>query len=260
MQRYLRALGWAVLAAAPVLIATLAVASARPHAPARLLSNAMWVSWLVGALAFGSSVLWSRGARRAGRALGLFALATALTWAAFLVWLSAVTHVTVVALDEGERAELTLREGRLRHPSLEFSISDPGTEDLAADPAISEELTLAGGAPWATAHQIWGWRGEDAEIALDLSRAPSADLQILEAAAVQTAAALRASGHEVERPDDQGGRVRVEASLSGGGHSITDLQIFTRRERSYRLVVTVTATEIERWRPWLDAVRVEAEH
>lgn len=86
---YFRALGFAALASAPILLATLAVAAARADAPSSLVTRALWVAWIAGALAFGAARLHQRGARGAARGVGAFAVLVVLSWSAFLVWLSA---------------------------------------------------------------------------------------------------------------------------------------------------------------------------
>lgn len=88
---YFRALGFAALAGAPVLLATLAVAASRPDAPGSLLSKALWVAWLVGAIAFVAALIHHRGGERAARGLALFAGLVVAGWCGFLVWLSTVS-------------------------------------------------------------------------------------------------------------------------------------------------------------------------
>jgi len=87
--RYLRALGWAAFAGAPVLIATLAVAASRPQAPGSLITRALWAGWIAGALAFVAALLHHRGAERPARVVGAFAGVVVALWLGFLVWLSA---------------------------------------------------------------------------------------------------------------------------------------------------------------------------
>lgn len=87
-QRYLRALGWAAFAAAPVLLATLAVASTRPAAPPSLIGRSALVAWLAGALAFAASILRAKDALRPSRAVGGLAVVTVCAWCALLVWIS----------------------------------------------------------------------------------------------------------------------------------------------------------------------------
>jgi len=86
---YLRALGWAAFAGAPVLIATLAVAASRPQAPGSLVTRALWACWIAGALAFVAALLNHRGAARAARVVGAFSVVVVALWLGFLVWLSA---------------------------------------------------------------------------------------------------------------------------------------------------------------------------
>ena len=88
---YLRALGWAALASAPVLLATLAVASARPDAPVSLVPRSLWVAWLIGAVAFVGALTHHRGGERIARGLAVFAGVLVVAWAGFLVWLAAAT-------------------------------------------------------------------------------------------------------------------------------------------------------------------------
>lgn len=88
---YFRALGFAALAGAPILLATLAVAASRPEAPASLLPRALWAAWLAAAVAFVAALLHHRGARRVAWGLGGFAVLVIAMWSAFLVWLSAAT-------------------------------------------------------------------------------------------------------------------------------------------------------------------------
>ena len=86
---YFRALGFAALAGAPILLSTLAVAAARPEAPGSLIPRALWVAWLAAAIAFVGALLHHRGAHRPARALAGFAGLVIVLWSAFLVWLSA---------------------------------------------------------------------------------------------------------------------------------------------------------------------------
>ncbi|MEZ4335238.1 MAG: hypothetical protein R3B82_01300 [Sandaracinaceae bacterium] len=88
---YFRALGFAALAGAPILLATLAVAASRPEAPVSLLPRALGAAWLAAAIAFMGALLHHRGARRPARALGGFAVLVIVLWSTFLVWLSAAT-------------------------------------------------------------------------------------------------------------------------------------------------------------------------
>ena len=83
-----RALGWAVLAAAPILIAALATAVSRPTAPGRLLGQSAWAAVLAGGLAGLASILASRGALGAARRVGGLAFVVVAGFSAFLVWLS----------------------------------------------------------------------------------------------------------------------------------------------------------------------------
>ncbi len=87
--RYARALGWAAFAAAPVLLATLAVASSRPSAPTALVGRSAWVAWIAAALAFAASILRSRDAVRPSRAVAGLAGLTVAAWCGLLVWIAA---------------------------------------------------------------------------------------------------------------------------------------------------------------------------
>lgn len=89
--RYLHALGWAAFAAAPVLLATLAVASARPEAPPSLVSRSALVAWLASALAFAASLLHGRDAVRPSRAVAMLAALVVVGWLGMLVWISTKT-------------------------------------------------------------------------------------------------------------------------------------------------------------------------
>lgn len=250
--RYVRALGWAAFAAAPVLLSTLAVISARPHAPGRLLPSAMIVAWLAGAFAFGGSLLHARGARRVGRGAAIGGTAIVVGWSIFLGWVSIATRIAV--LDEDERAELVFEGGSLRHPTLTFSLSDPDLE-VAAD--LVRELEEAGGPVWARAHRVWAWRDEHTEVSLDLSRAPLEE-RTIERTLEDMREALRRAGHRVtlgERIDAS--EARVEAELTGGGRLLQRVFLFSREGRGYRLVANVTTRDADRWRSWLDALQVE---
>ncbi|MCB9593865.1 MAG: hypothetical protein H6719_14115 [Sandaracinaceae bacterium] len=88
---YLRALGFAALAGAPVLLATLAVAATRPDAPGTLLPKALGVAWIAAAVAFVGALIHHRGGSRAARALGVFACLVVAGWCGFLLWVSAAT-------------------------------------------------------------------------------------------------------------------------------------------------------------------------
>ncbi len=86
---HLRALGWAALASAPALIATLAVVSTRPDAPGSLVTGALFVAWLAGTLAFFAALVHHRRGVRAARALAGLSAGVVALWSVFLVWLSA---------------------------------------------------------------------------------------------------------------------------------------------------------------------------
>lgn len=89
--RYVRALGWAAFAAAPVLLATLAVASARPDAEQSLVGRSALVAWLASALAFAAALLHDRDAVRPSRAVAGLAALVVVGWLALLTWISTKT-------------------------------------------------------------------------------------------------------------------------------------------------------------------------
>lgn len=86
--RYARAAGWAAFAAAPILLSALAVAAARPHAPASLVTNAAWAAWIAGALAFVASMLAARGASAPARLVAGLCVLVVVGFSLFLVELS----------------------------------------------------------------------------------------------------------------------------------------------------------------------------
>ena len=89
--RYARPLGWAAFAAAPILLAALAVASSRPNAPASIVGHAAWAAWIAGALAFVGATLHERGSFTAARAIGAGAALVVVGFCGFLVWLAMAT-------------------------------------------------------------------------------------------------------------------------------------------------------------------------
>ena len=89
---YFRALGYAALAGAPILLATLAIMAARPAAPGSMLPKALVVAWLASALAFVAALVHHRGGPRAARAMAALAALVVAGWCGFLVWLSMATR------------------------------------------------------------------------------------------------------------------------------------------------------------------------
>ena len=260
MMRYARALGWGALAAAPILLAALALVASRPNAPGSVFVNAMWAAWIAGALAIAAGVLAERGGRRAGRALGSLAGIVAIGFCIFLVWISIATRPRLAALDTHERADLvrvaaTSEDGpreaaRLRHPHVGFSISDP-SRDLEPAPSVEEEAAGAGGPEWGRAHRVWAWEGRQTEIVVDLSRVERADATALDTAMFEIATPLRRSGNIVRRADDGW----VDVDLGGGGTSLTRVLLVEANGRAYRVVIGVVTRDRERWRAWLETAR-----
>jgi hypothetical protein len=256
MMRYARALGWGALAAAPILLATLALVASRPQAPGSVFAHAMGAAWIAGGLAFGAGVVAERGAPRASRALGSLAGAVAIGFCIFLVWISIATRPVLAALDARERAGLERVVGdpsepaRLRHPLVGFSFSDPG-RDLEPAPSIEEEAARAGGPEWRRAHRIWAWEGRQTEVVVDLSRTERADAAALDNAMFEIATPLRRSGNIVRRAED--GWVVVD--LRGTGTSLTRVLLVEVNGRAYRIVIGVVTRERDRWLAWLETAR-----
>lgn len=84
----MRALGWAAFAGAPILLASLALASARPTAPPSLVPKALVAASIAAGLAFAAATLAARGGTAAARRVGGLAGLVVVGFCAFLVWLS----------------------------------------------------------------------------------------------------------------------------------------------------------------------------
>ncbi|HEY8430092.1 MAG TPA: hypothetical protein VIL20_17040, partial [Sandaracinaceae bacterium] len=102
--------GWAVLAAAPILLGALAVVSARPDAPPSMVLGAGTASCVAGGLALVAALLEDAGRRRSARAAALAAASVVAISLAFLVLASRRLEPRAVALDEPERADLARAE------------------------------------------------------------------------------------------------------------------------------------------------------
>jgi hypothetical protein len=243
--RYLRGLGWAAIAAAPILLGTLALLASRPDLPPELTTHAMLASWVAGSLAFAASLLASRGGAATKRAalsrvpIAMSAIVV-IGFLGFLVWLSSST---AVRLEESEREELVVREGRLTHPTLGFSMSPL---ELERAPDVEREMSARGGETWARAHRLWAWRAEDTEIVLDLSRTTRADRVALENGIDAIAGPL-----DDPRIRRDGLTAAIEADLPGGGTAIARIALLEHRGRAYRAAITIVTGDADRWRAWL---------
>jgi hypothetical protein len=247
--RYVRALGWAALAGAPILLGALAVVTSVPDVPASLVTHAAIASWIAGALAFSASLLRARGSRIARVPMAMSAL-VAVGFCAFLLWLASAGP-RLVALDERERADLVRAGDRLEHPRLRFSIARP---ELDASESLVRESQQSGGEAWARAHRVWAWEGDDTQLIVDVSRAVRADAATLRASLSQLERSLEGAGHAVEmRSRDLDGD--VEARISDGGTVLARVTFFARGSRAYRLAITIVTREPERWRSWLQQLR-----
>jgi hypothetical protein len=251
--RYARPLGWAALAGAPILLAALAVVSARPGAPASIVTHSAIAAWIAGTLAFGAALIHARGGVRVAKIAGALSAAIVIAVSAFLVWSASALSPRAVALDDRERAELVAREGRLVHPHLGLSIPAP-EGSLRPSRAIVEQAREAGGAEWARAHRVWAWEGADAELVVDLARAPRADATALGEVTDQLATELERAGRNVQRRTKGPLIAELEASLRGRGTVLARVAVFEQAGRAYRVVVTAVTREPSRWRPWLDAI------
>jgi hypothetical protein len=255
--RYARPLGWAALTGAPILLAALALVSARPGAPISIVTHAAIVAWIAGTLAFGAALIHQRGGVRAARLAGALSAAVVIAFCGFLVWSASALQTRAVALDDRERAELVPSGGRLVHPHLGLSLAAP-EDSLRPSRAIIGQAREAGGAEWARAHRVWAWEGEDTELVVDLARAPHADAAALREATGQLMADLERAGRSVQRRSEGPLAADLEASLPGGGTVLARVIVFERGGRAYRLVVTVVTRDPSRWMPWLDAIVVES--
>lgn len=253
--RYARPLGWGALAGAPILLLALALVSARPGAPASIVTHSAIAAWIAGTLAFGAALIHARGGERVAKIAGALSAAVVLVFSAFLVWSASVLSTRAVALDERERAELVPSEDRLVHPHLGLSIPAPDGS-LRPSGAIVEQARDAGGPEWAGAHRVWAWEGEHTELVVDLARAPRADATALGEVTRQLATELERAGRNVEQRAKGPLTAELEASLAGQGTVLARIAVFEREERAYRLVVTVVTREPARWRRWLDAIAV----
>lgn len=224
--RYARALGWGSLAAAPVMLTSLAVAASSPWAPASIVSGAMWAAWIAGALAFSAALLGERGARTAARITGALSASIAAGFIALVVWSSQAAGP--VPLGGAAAGALGAEDGRLAHPTLGFSISDPTARGLTRSPSLEEETRAAGDARWRDAHRVWAWEGEGTQLTLDLAHDTGADVTR------EIAARLERAGHRVDSvtPD------AVSASLAGDGWLRSRVSRFAHDGVRYRLVLS----------------------
>ncbi len=254
--RFVRALGWATLTAAPILLVALALVSSRPETPPSLVTEAALLAWVAGALAFGGSLVRARSLR-AARITGAAAALVVAGACALMTW-SATEQQHVVALDAGERADLvrddTADGARWVHPTLGFSL--PAVDGMAPAPAIARESEEAGGPSWARAHRVFAWRAGETEIVADLSRAPAADRAALEQVKDELAGQLARNGHVQRAEATSATNAELEATVPGGEALVRAL-LFRRHGRAYRLVVTVLTSDAVRWQRWLRDVRVD---
>ena len=85
---YARSIGWSAMAAAPILLAALAVLRGRAGVSASLFTHSAIAAWLAAALAFVASLLTERGAR-IGRAVAIVSALVVFGWLAILLFASA---------------------------------------------------------------------------------------------------------------------------------------------------------------------------
>jgi hypothetical protein len=251
---YVRALGWAALASAPILLAALAVIASRPHAPASLVTHSAIAAWISGALAAVAAVLHGRGARTASRMVGGLAALVVIAMCSLLVWASIELRPRVAALDRRERAELQAIDGRLVHPHLHFSLA-PLPATMRRSSSIARQGARAGGAQWNAAHRIWSWAGDDTEIAVDLTRVARADRATLQTATDELAAPLDRTNRQVHL-SPRALRASIAARVAGQGHFVARVILFNRNARAYRLALTVVTREPNGWDRWLDRVQL----
>jgi hypothetical protein len=253
--QYTRALGWAAFTAAPPLLVALAVVSTRPEAPASLVTNTAIAAWIAGTLAFGASMLRQREARRAAWLLGGLAGAVVVGIGALLVRVAVVLGAPVAALEVEERAEPELRangaDERWVHPHLAFSLPALPVGMERSD-AVEGEAARAGGPRWAEAHEVWAWQGLETEVTVDLARARRADREALAQLAADIEMEL---GGRASRADVGPLAVRFERRVPRGGHALTQVALFERNGRAYRLLVTVVTRDRALWARWLDGIR-----
>lgn len=243
VMRHARALGWAALAAAPVMLTALAVATSSPWAPRSVVGNAMWAAWIAGALAFSAALLADRGARTPARITGGLSALVAGSFIALCFWVSAVSRPP--ALEDVAHAALRSADGRLTHPELAFSFPDPSERDLIRSPELERETREAGDSAWADAHRVWAWEGDDVQLVLDLARDTGAG------PGGEIAASLRRAGHTPSQVSDDA----VEARLSSGGQVVVRVRRFEAGATGYRLTATLVGEDVTSWRPWLDELQ-----
>lgn len=256
--RYARPLGWAALAAAPILLSALGLVTSRPGTPGSVVTSAAIAAWIAGTVAFGAALIHARGGARAARLAGALSALIVVGVCAFLVYSG--MRPRPVALDERERADLERRgeeeAARLVHPHLGLSLPVP--EGLRPSTEVAEQARRAAGEEWASAHRVWAWAGEDTEIAVDLARAPRADAAALTEAADAIATDLERTAAGVERRPKGERGAELEAALPGGGTALARVLLFEREGRAYRVVVTIVTRDPSRWNRWLDGITAPA--
>lgn len=246
--QYVRPLGWAALAGAPILLTALALVTSRPGTAASVVTTAAIAAWIAGTLAFGAALIHQRGGARAAKIVGALSAFVVVSFCGFLVWSSSAP--AKVVLDARERAELVDEGGRLVHPHLGFSLTAPG-ERMRAAPEIAEEARRAGGQEWARAHRVWAWKGDESEVQVELSRVARADEFTLREGTRRIAAGLGEVGESASS-----GSTTLRAALPGGGTVVARVLVFERGGRGYRVLATVATRDPARWEGWLEGVEV----